>query len=236
MTNARKTTVAESKTHINARKTTIAETNIWFYLSTKLQETHAKPKLSPPSLKPFQESDDIEVFIELFEQHMITYKVEEEPWTAHFRALLTGEAAAAYRTVPREKTTDYSIVRTAILARFGLDTRVYRQRWWTAERRQNDTGTQFANRLWDLAGRYADGCVTLDDIKHAFTIERFLRSLPSHVEFWVRDKQPCTIQDAGRLADQYVREKHLDWGSLYKTKRWKLDSLRNSLSGTSSLT
>ena len=197
-------------------------------LIDKITETHAKPKLSPPNLKPFQESDDIEVFIELFEQHMITYKVEEEQWTAHFRALLTGEAAAAYRTVPREKTTDYSIVRTAILARFGLDTRVYRQRWWTAERRQNDTGTRFANRLWDLAGRYADGCVTLDDIKHAFTIERFLRSLPSHVEFWVRDKQPCTIQDAGRLADQYVREKHLDWGSLYKTKRWKLDSLRNS--------
>ena len=82
-------------------------------LIDKITETHAKPKLSPPSLKPFQESDDIEVFIELFEQHMITYKVEEEQWTAH-------------RTVPREKTTDYSIVRTAILARFGLDTRVYR--------------------------------------------------------------------------------------------------------------
>ena len=110
-------------------------------LIDKITETHAKPKLSPPNRKPFQESDDIEVFIELFEQHMITYKVEEEQWTAHFRALLTGEAAAAYRTVPREKTTDYSIVRTAKLARFGLDTRVYRQRWWTAERRQNDTGT-----------------------------------------------------------------------------------------------
>ena len=137
-------------------------------LIDKITETHAKPKLSPPSLKPFQESDDIEVFIELFEQHMIIYKVEEEQWTAHFCALLTGEVAAAYRTVPREKTTDYSIVRTAILARFGLDTRVYRQRWWTAERRQNDTGTQFANRLWDLVGRYADGCVTLDDIKHVF--------------------------------------------------------------------
>ena len=49
-------------------------------LIDKITEIHAKPKLSPPSLKPFQESDDIEVFMELFEQHMVTYKVEEEQW------------------------------------------------------------------------------------------------------------------------------------------------------------
>lgn len=120
---------------------------------------------------------------------------------------------------------DYHTVKSAILQRFGLDTKVYRRRWWTISRKEGETMVQYCHRVSDLTNKYVEGCDTIAEVGQAFTIENVLAMLANNIAFWTRDKNP-TLHQVGVLAGEYLRDRNLSLSAGDQQKKWTPESNR----------
>ena len=180
----------------------------------------AKPKPIPPKLDPIKGGDRLLSDITRFEQHMNAFHVEQPQWTAHIRALLQGEALEAYLATPPDIVGDYDKVKQALLERFNINKYTHMSNWWNIARRSNESATQLAARLMDLTKKCVEECATPVEGAAQFAQEHLLRSMPTHIACWVRSQRPTTVEATGRLCDQYLQDRGLDYSALRKTKRW----------------
>ena len=166
-----------------------------------------------PKLPKLQESDDIEAYLYTFERHMETYKVEKTYWVAQLAPLLRGMAQKAYISVPRESSNDYQEVKEAILRRYDIGEDTYRQRFSEAVPQDKESYSQFSARVGDLLDKWAKHCQTGKDWRELVGTERVLSAMPNSVQAWVRDKKPKNLVEAGKLADDYMRNRKLEYGA-----------------------
>ncbi|KYO41122.1 hypothetical protein Y1Q_0022533 [Alligator mississippiensis] len=61
--------------------------------------------------------DDLEAYIEAFEQHALATGLDKRYWASQLGALVVGKAQAAYWALSRDDALDYEHVKEAILAR-----------------------------------------------------------------------------------------------------------------------
>ena len=166
-----------------------------------------------PKLPKLQDSDDIEAYLYTFERHMETYKVERTYWVAQLAPLLRGMAQKAYMAVPRESSNDYQEVKEAILRRYDIGEDTYRQRFAEAVPQEKESFSQFSARVGDLLDKWARNCLTGKDWRELIGTERVLSAMPNNVQAWVRDKKPKSLVEAGKLADDYMRNRKLEYGA-----------------------
>ena len=75
------------------------------------------------------------------------------------------------------------------------------------------TRSQFSARAGDLLDKWAKNCSTGKDWRELIGTEQVISTMPHHVQAWVRDKKPKTMVEAGKLADDYVRNRKFEYGA-----------------------
>ena len=152
------------------------------------------------------EKDDIEAYLKTFERLMIAYEVRKERWSFKLAPQLIGKAQQAYAAMGADEAADYDQLKAAILRRYGINEENYRQRFWQAKKKQDETNKEFGIRLRDLVNKWMEDCMNnVDLVKDRVVMEQLIDTLPSAVRVYVREHKPKSSQEAGELADDYVQ-------------------------------
>ena len=154
-------------------------------------------------LVPLAENDDVEAYLVTFERIMTAHKVEKNRWSQYLAPQLSGRAQLAFAALPATSAGDYNSIKTAVLARYGINEESYRQRFRSMTRKAGETNREVAVRLMDVQQKWMKGCTTVDEVQQLIGKEQFLISLGSTEQsLWVK-KKPETCVAAGELADEY---------------------------------
>ena len=180
-------------------------------LRNLMEKVHGKDegpyRRGPDSLKlaKLAESDDIEVYLTTFERLMAAYEIDASRWAFLLAPQLTGKAQQAYAAMSESDSSKYEEVKTAILRRYDINEETYRQRFRSAKQKGGETPIELTTRLQDLADKWLKECDSKEKVVDVIIREQFLNTLPEDVRVWVKERQPATSKEAGRLAEDYLQ-------------------------------
>uniref|UniRef100_A0A1X7U952 Reverse transcriptase n=1 Tax=Amphimedon queenslandica TaxID=400682 RepID=A0A1X7U952_AMPQE len=156
-----------------------------------------------PHLKisPYQETEDIQDFIEAFEGIMKIQGVNRTNWILRLTPLLSGKA----RTVCTDlgTTTDYDGVKKAILEHYNINTercrRKFRSHVWT----RDQDPTDWIARGVKLVKRWLVPENGMEQVVNKIAVEQLLNGLPHKMRIWVTSQNPETPEKVGELIESY---------------------------------
>ncbi len=99
-----------------------------------------------------------------------------------------------------EDAGDYEQLKAAVLKRYDINEESYRQRFRSIVKRAGQTNRELVARLSDLAGKWTQGCTSLEELKDLVVLEQLVNTLPEDVRIWVRERKPETSEKAGHAA------------------------------------
>ena len=148
-------------------------------------------------------TDDVEAYLTTFERMMVVYEVPKERWAFMLAPQLTGKAQQAFAAMDMALSADYDEVKAAILRRYGINEEAYRQRFQSAERKEDETHRELAIRLGDTARKWTKRCETLEGLMETLVVEQVVETLQPEIRVvWVRERKPQTGVEAGQLVDE----------------------------------
>ena len=83
---------------------------------------------------------------------------------------LTGKSQQAYAAMAAEDTGDYDQLKAAIFQRYSI-TETYRVRFRSVARAREESYTEMATRVMDLARKWPWKCTDADSVWEVFTVE-----------------------------------------------------------------
>ncbi|KYO31956.1 hypothetical protein Y1Q_0012184 [Alligator mississippiensis] len=98
--------------------------------------------------------DDVEAYLEAFEQATTVAKWDPGNWAAKLGSLLIGLAQVAYNGLSQLEAQDYSRVKAAILYRLEISPETYRSRFRARKGPELSWPRLLVQALWDLAARW----------------------------------------------------------------------------------
>jgi len=167
---------------------------------TKVDES--KPKVPPPTLQKMTDKENIENYLDMFENVATQQSWPRSVWPTQLAGLLTGKALAAYAGLPREVSNNYDAVKAAILRRYDVNAETYRQRFRNTRRRGFETYKEMADRSQDLYNKWKEASsISTDEM---ILIEHFMQSVTEDLRVWLKERKPDSLAKAAELADDYV--------------------------------
>ena len=181
-------------------------------LMRRLVEESRRPVPEPkadvaalPKLTKLAEQDDIEAYITVFERTMTAYEVDKSRWSYMLAPQLTGKAQRAFAAMEAERSGDYDAVKDAILRRYDINEKAYRQRLRASAKKGEETYRELATRTMELTQKWTKECKTKQDVLEMIATEQLLNTVSEEVRVWVRERKPKTTAEAGQLAEDYVQ-------------------------------
>nr|XP_021328160.1 uncharacterized protein LOC110438927 [Danio rerio] len=158
-----------------------------------------------PKLPVFQQGEDIENFLRLFERLAKTWRWPKEEWSFQLVPLLTGQALEVYLAMDEDQAEVYEDLREALLAKFNISPETYRQRFRAMSTPAGESPTESYHRLRTLYRRWVKpDSHSKEEIGETIVLEQLLRVLPHEVRMWVKEHEPTTGLEAAKLAQQYI--------------------------------
>ncbi len=161
---------------------------------------------SAARLLPCFTESNVENYFCVFERIAKSNAWPEDMWAAVLQPKLCGKALKAFSELDEVKVTDYELLKEAILVAYELVPEVYRKRFRSFSKRTSETYTDFAHTLKIQFKRWLSGMNAYDDVeklRQALLIEQFTQTLPTELRLWLLEKEPETLDEAAKLADQY---------------------------------
>lgn len=172
-----------------------------------------------PSLAPMTPSEDLQDFIELFEENQGAKKVPKEAWAANLIPLLNPECKVAIAGLPGEDRYDFSVLKKELLASVVEETRYTSKAFWESKKNPGQTWRAAANKIARLAKRCADGS-SVDEVRGTFIKEKLIQLMPQEIQVYVREKDPKTYLNAADLAATYCSIHGIDQTRVDSSKPW----------------
>ena len=151
------------------------------------------------------EEDDIVAYLTMFERLMRAYEIREDRWAFKLDSNLVGKAQQAYAALSAEDATSYDTLRKAILLRYDITEESYRQRFRSCKRSAGESSRELVARLDDLAMKWFKSCETMEEVIDRVILEQFLGMMQEDVRVFVKERQPKTSKEAGKIADDYFQ-------------------------------
>ncbi|KAL0171312.1 hypothetical protein M9458_031623, partial [Cirrhinus mrigala] len=163
----------------------------------RAQATRLLPKMTA--------DDDVEAFLQVFENTAHRESWPEEEWARALAPLLTGEAQRAYFSLPLTVAEEYYEVKREILARLGLSPICAAQQFHEWEFKPRVPARAQAAELNRIAQHWLlEGNPTAAQVAERVVVDRLLRALPRAHRQAVGMRNPTTTQElveAIELAD-----------------------------------
>ena len=155
-------------------------------------------KLVPPFLD-FDPDD----YFRVFEETANNLKWPREQWVWLLKPKLTGKAAKSARHL--ENTSDYEVVKQAILDGFSITEEGYRQAFRDLTKKSIQTYLEFASEKSRAFLKWfkSAGVSTLDQLVNLMVLEEFKRKLPLSIMLHIEDRQEKDLKKAASRADTY---------------------------------
>jgi len=130
-----------------------------------------------------------------------------EKLTAIIQPLLVGKALKTFLALDTADSQDYNKVRAAILKAYAVVPEQARVLFRTVGKQPHETYSEFAFRLSTHFKRWVEGNSAYDNLeklRELFKLEQFQQTVDSDLRIWLLEQKPTTLEQAAKLADQYV--------------------------------
>ena len=77
-------------------------------------------------------------------------------------------------------------------------------RFRSVARAREESYTEMATRVKDLARKWTRKCADVDEVQEIIAVEQLLNFMLVGIRIWVRQRKSKTVAEAGRLADDYA--------------------------------
>jgi hypothetical protein len=157
-----------------------------------------------PKLVSEQET---ETFLITFEKIANLNKWPKENWAAVLQTQIKGKGLKVFSELSLEECKDYEKLKKAILTAYELCPEVYRKRFRASRKLSTETHADFAFKLTQSFKRWLIGVKSWDDLellKETFLKEQFMESVPTDLKLWLTDRDPKSLEEMSKLADQFV--------------------------------
>ena len=154
-------------------------------------------------------TEDIEAYLSTFDLLMEAFTFKKEFWTYKLSPQLTGKAQQAFAAMGRANAADYAEVKAAILHRYDIIEKTYRQ-WFQSAKRGEGKQHMYLELvicLHDLLEKWMKTCDTLEKVKEKIVIEQVLKTMPQDLRMWLQDRKPTSEDQTGQLSDDYAHSR-----------------------------
>ncbi|XP_077977779.1 uncharacterized protein LOC144433347 [Glandiceps talaboti] len=168
----------------------------------------------------FQERE-VDGYFQHFEKIAASLKWPKEVWTLLLQSVLIGRAREAFSALPLEQSSDYDLVKDAILKSYELVPEAYRQRFRNIRKLNDQTHVEFARekeRLFDrwLSSKGIDK--SFDKLRQLMLIEEFKQCVHTDIKTHLDEHKVDVVHEVAIMADDYALTHKLNYVKSNPTK------------------
>ena len=155
---------------------------------------------------PFQDTEVDKYFLH-FEKIASSLEWPKEVWTLLLQSVLLGKAREVYSALSVDQSSDYDVVKAAILKAYELVPEAYRQQFRGCRKEESQTYVEFARTKENLFDRWCTATeVNTEFIKlrQLMLLEEFKSCLPSEIKTHLDERRAEDLRQAAIWADDYA--------------------------------
>ena len=182
-------------------------------------------------LVPKFEENRVDAFFVGFEKVANNLKWPKESWSMLLQTVLTGKAADVYSSLSDAQSSDFEILKKAILNAYELVPEAYRHKFRNSVRKPGQTHVEFAREKEMMFDRWYRSLKVKEEfknLKEVVVLEEFKKSVSFGVRSHLDDHKVRDVQSAALMADEYELTHKHDNRSNFRNFSGKRDKFQNS--------
>ena len=200
------------------------------------QKTLTQPretiKAKAPKIPAFNEGkDEMDSYLLRFERYATAQKWEPDTWATGLSALLQGKALDVYALMPKEDALNYDKLKVALLKRYELTEEGFKRKYKKCRPENGETFQQFTTRMKSYFTRWIDMASiekSYEGLQDLILREQLTFICNRDLELFLREREPKSLEQASKLADQYKEALYVDIVSLTYKNNERSRSRSNS--------
>ena len=189
-------------------------------------------KAKAPKIPPFNEGkDEMDSYLLRFERYATVQKWEPDTWATGLSALLQGKALDVYALMPKEDALNYDKLKVALLKRYELTEEGFKRKYKKCRPENGETFQQFTTRMKSYFTRWIDMASiekSYERLQDLILREQLTFICNRDLELFLREREPKSLEQASKLADQYKEARYVDIVSLTYKNNERSRSRSNS--------
>ena len=192
---------------------------------TQLRETI---KAKAPKIPALNEGkDEMDSYILTFERYATVQKWEPDTWATGLSAL----SQDVYALMPKEDALKYDKLKVALLKRYALTEEGFKRKYKKCRPENGETFQQFTTRMKSYFTRWIDMASiekSYEGLQDLILREQLTFICNRDLELFLREREPKSLEQASKLADQYKEARYVDIVSLTYKNNERSRSRSNS--------
>ena len=189
-------------------------------------------KAKAPKIPAFNEGkDEMDSYLLRFERYATAQKWEPDTWATGLSALLQGKALDVYALMPKEDALNYDKLKVALLKRYELTEEGFKRKYKKRRPENGETFQQFTTRMKSYFTRWIDMASiekSYEGLQDLILREQLTFICNRDLELFLREREPKSLEQASKLADQYKEARYVDIVSLTYKNNERSRSRSNS--------
>ena len=189
-------------------------------------------KAKAPKIPAFNEGkDEMDSYLLRFERYATAQKWEPDTWATGLSALLQGKALDVYALMPKEDALNYDKLKVALLKRYELTEEGFKRKYKKCRPENGETFQQFTTRMKSYFTRWIDMASiekSYEGLQDLILREQLTFICNRDLELFFREREPKSLEQASKLADQYKEARYVDIVSLTYKNNERSRSRSNS--------
>ena len=159
-----------------------------------------------PNFRSLNDSDDADAWFTMADRVLTGHGIAPNRFALAIAPHLTGKALAAYNAMSANDTTDFALVRTAVLRRFHVDAKHYRKKLRSDTLGESTSYVDLATRLTDIFNKWmaAENAGDVAAVRDVLVREQLIATLSQDVRTFVLEHEDKSALDTAKLVDTYV--------------------------------
>ena len=97
-----------------------------------------------------QVTEEVDVFLMVFERHMTTYEVAPSYWATHLLPSLGSQGSRMIVSLPGNQQEDFEKVKSAPLILHQIDAQAFLSTWQSLQNKPNESCSEAVDRNYDV--------------------------------------------------------------------------------------
>ena len=171
-------------------------------------------KAKAPKIPAFNEGkDEMDSYLLRFERYATAQIWEPDTWATGLSALLQGKALDVYALMPKEDALNYDKLKVALLKRYELTEEGFKRKYKKCRPENGETFQQFTTRMKSYFTRWIDMASiekSYEGLQDLILREQLTFICNRDLELFLREREPKSLEQASKLADQYKEARYVD--------------------------
>ena len=189
-------------------------------------------KAITPKIPAFNEGkDEMDSYLLRFERYATAQKWEPDTWATGLSALLQGKAFDVYALMPKEDALNYDKLKVALSKRYELTEEGFKRKYKKCRPENGETFQQFTTRMKSYFTQLIDMASiekSYEGLQDLILREQLTFVCNRELELFLREREPKSLEQASKLADQYKEARYVDIVSLTYKNNERSRSRSNS--------